>query len=273
MGKRKRWPLFAAGTLAVLLLVTGGWFGPAAGKDGEPGREDKLRLLDEVAAALYREAKAGKPEEAKEQLERFADMMTRLSYSGVTTLEGLNALTSLVSESREVYNRVQFDERQALLAAAKIRLAADALSHKGKPLWLEYRATFEQDAGKLRGAIGEGRREEAREALSVFYDHYLVIRPAVLISRSAALVEKLDSWFIFMNGLLAAPDYDAGRVKEGAEHAGQLIEELFSSGDEAASAGAGVHSAPALWAATVCGAIVSVLVYVGYRKYKALGGA
>lgn len=271
MGKRMRWPGLVIGLAACLLL--GSLPVQAAENGGEPGREEKLRLLDETAAALYREAKAGKAVEAREELERFADLMTRLSYGGITTLEGLNALTSLVAESREVYNRVQFDQRLALLSAAKIRLAADALTHREKPLWLEYRATFEQDAEKLREAILSGRREEAKRALGAFYDHYLVIRPAVLISRSAAVAEKLDSWFLFMNGLLSAPDYDAARVKDGAANAAQLIEELFRPGDAAASAGPGKPAAPALWAAMVCGAIVSVLAYVGYRKYKAFGGA
>lgn len=244
----------------------------AADKDGEPGREEKLRMLDEVAATLYRAAKAGKPAEAKEQLEQFADLMTRLSYSGVTTLEGLNALTSLVAESREVYSRLQFNEREALVAAAKLRLAADALSHKEKPLWLAYRSTFERDAGQLREAVDKGRQEEAKQALAVFYDHYLIIRPAVLISRSSQLAEKLDSWFIFMNGLVSAPDYDAQLAKEGAGSTDRLIEELFREGDLSTLAGPGETSTPALWAAMVCGAIVSVLVYVGYRKYKAFGG-
>lgn len=275
MGKQKVLRWLAAGIAALALLASGGEAALAAdkGKPGEPGREEKLRILDETAAALYREAKAGKPVEAREQLERFADLMTQVSYSGVTSLEGLNALTSLVAESREVYNRVKFDERQALAAAAKIRLAADALTHKEKPLWLMYRGMFEQDAEKLREEIRNGRKAEAKRALSVFYDHYLAIRPAVLISRDASLAEKLDSWFIYMNGLLSAEDYDEKRAKEGADNAGQLIPELFREGDKTALAGAGSPNAPVLWAAMVCGAIVSVLVYVGYRKYKAVGGA
>jgi sporulation protein YpjB len=271
MGKRKPWPAIACGLLAVTLLMIGSLSGFADGKDGEPGRDEKLRLLDETAAALYRAAKEGKSEEAREQLERFADMMTRFSYGGLTSLEGLNALTSLVAESREVYNRVKFDERQALVAATKIRLAADALTHREKPLWLEYRQAFGKDADALGAAIREGRLDDARRTLAAFYDHYLVIRPAVLISRNASLAEKLDSWFIYMNGLLAAKDRDAGQLKAGAETAKQLVDELFGEGDAAASAGAGGASAPVRWAAMVCGAIVSVLVYVGWRKYRALG--
>lgn len=271
MGKRKRMPVLVTGLLAAVLLFGGGMYSLAADKGGEPGRAEKLRMLDEVAATLYRAAKAGQPAEAKAELERFADLMTRFSYSGVTSLEGLNALTSLVAESREVYNRVQFNEREALLAAAKLRLAADALSHKEKPLWLEYRGTFEQDAKQLRDAVSKGRQEEARQALQVFYDHYLIIRPAVLISRSTEMAEKIDSWFIFMNGLVSASDYDAALAKEGADNTDRLIEELFREGDLSALAGPGETGTPALWAAMVCGAIVSVLVYVGYRKYKALG--
>lgn len=276
MGKRIRRPPGAAvpaGLLLLVLLSAFGLPGFAAAPDAGPQRDGKLVLLDETAAALYRAAKEGNMEEAREQLERFADMITRIPYGGLTTLEGLNALTSLVAESREIYNRVRLDRRAALEAAIKIRLAADALTHREKPLWLEYRDTFGRDAARLRQAIDEGRREEAKRALKAFYDRYLVIRPAVLISRSAELTEQLDSWFIFMNGLLAARDYDAARVKDGAKHAQRLIDDLFRAGDEAASAGAAKPGEPVRWAAMVCGAIVSVLVYVGYRKYRALGGA
>lgn len=280
MGKRtrRRRPTMApaAWVLAVFVLASASVLAAMApGATDGPERagqaDGKLLLLDEAAAALYRAAKDGRMEEAREQLERFSDMVTRISYGGLTTLEGLNALTSLVAESREIYNRVRLDRVKALEAAVKIRLAADALTHREKPMWLGYRDAFGRDAARLKEAIDGGRPEEARRALKAFYDHYLLIRPAVLISRSAALVEKLDSWFIFMNGLVSAPDFDAALAKEGAAGTDRLIDELFREGDLSALAGPGETGTPALWAAMVCGAIVSVLVYVGYRKYKALG--
>ena len=282
MGKRtrRRRPTMApaAWVLAVFVLASASVLAAMApGATDGPERagqaDGKLLLLDEAAAALYRAAKDGRMEEAREQLERFSDMVTRISYGGLTTLEGLNALTSLVAESREIYNRVRLDRVKALEAAVKIRLAADALTHREKPMWLGYRDAFGRDAARLKEAIDGGRPEEARRALKAFYDHYLLIRPAVLISRSASLAEQLDSWFIFMNGLLAAGDPGDARLKEGAKHADRLIDDLFRADDEPAAAGAGPAGEPVRWAAIVCGAIVSVLVYVGYRKYRAPSGA
>src|SRR5690606_40820082 len=129
------------------------------------------------------------------------------------------------------------------------------LTHREKPMWLGYRDAFGRDAARLKEAIDGGRPEEARRALKAFYDHYLLIRPAVLISRSASLAEQLDSWFIFMTGLMAAGDPGDARLKEGAEHADRLIDDLFRAGDERAAAGARPADATLRWDAVVFGPI------------------
>ena len=232
----------------------------------------KLQMLNETANNMYQLAKGGKYSEARQQLLRFTDHMTKLSYSGVTTADGLNALTSLVTEARGVYNHVKVVPEQSLLVAAKIRLAADALNHKQKPLWLEYRKVFKTDAAQLKEALHQRNDTEVVKALKTFHNHYLIIKPAVLISRDAVLVEKLDSWFIFMNGLVSQANINYETANEGASFTDALISELFRGGDAATTAPPIAEHTPFLWAAMMAGAIVSVLVYVGYKKYKFMNG-
>jgi sporulation protein YpjB len=234
-------------------------------------QNEKLQAMNAAAGDMYLLAKEGKFPEARERLLQFTNQMTQISYHNVTSMEGLNALTALVAEARAIYTQVKFSPQEGLLAAAKIRLAADAMVHKETPMWMQYRKVFKADADKLRGSVRAKDATEASEHLQDFNKHYQLIRSAILLSRDASLVEKLDSWFIFMHGLLTQQHVDFKKVGVGALHTDELIAELFGSQEQPAFVPAVAGSNTLLWAAVLSSIIITVLVYVGWRKYSYLG--
>ena len=259
----------------VVLAATG------CSRSSEPSAADQtinseqqaaLAKMNGHAAAMFRYAKQDKYPEALGELEAFTEMMTKLTYNGVTSAEGLNALTSLVADTREIYRKVKSNKKEMLVAAAKLQLAADALGHKEKPMWLDYRKSFKESAELLKSAIHDKNYVEALSKLRIFHEQYLIIKPAVHISRDAALVEKLDSWFLFMNGLLTQTEVNDQLAHEGAAHTTTLINELFRDGDMATTVVPLAERPPILWASMLAGAIVAVLFYVGYKKYKFMSG-
>lgn len=240
----------------------------AAGSEVQVDQSDKFKQMDEKAANLYRYTKEQRYEDALMELEGIKDLMTEVNYKGVTSLEGLNALTSLVTEASQQFHQLKPNHDQFLLAAAKIRLAADALSHKEKPMWLEYRSLFTASAKQIKSAIRDKNPSKAIEALQQFHKHYLIIKPAVHISRDPSLIVKLDSWFIFMKGLLSQSKFDYAKAQAGIAHTDELIRELFQSGEQVTTVPPLSNQQPYIWAALLATVIITVLVYVGYQKYK-----
>ncbi len=231
-------------------------------------QEGKLKAMNTAAAEMYRLTKEGYYKEARDQLLQFSNLMTHVSYEHVTTAEGMNALSALVVEARGVYTQVKLSPEQALIVSAKLRLAADALIHSESPMWLDYRKTFRADAEKLRAALKAKQAAEATAQLQVFNQHYQIIRPAVLITSAPSLVEKLDSWFIFMHGLLSQPNVDYKKANVGAMHTDELIAELFGGAEREAIVPPAADQSTILWATVLSAIIITVLAYVGWRKYN-----
>jgi len=244
----------------------------ASPKPAQSAEQDgKLRAMNDAAGEVYKLTKEGKYKEARDQLQQFTNLMTKVSYQGVTTADGLSELTSLVVEARGVFTQVKFSPEQGLLAAAKLRLAADALTNRESPMWLEYRKVFRADAERLGLALKDKDIAQATAELQVFQQHYRLIRPAVMISTSAALVEKLDSWFIFMHGLLTQPRVDFKKANAGIMHTDELIAELFGGTEREAIVPPSPDSSTIAWASVLSAIIIAVLAYVGWRKYNVMG--
>jgi len=260
--------------IGIIFAVSGCSLSSSSSTQHPADQENSMKLvaLNESADQLYRLAKAGRFVEAREQLMRVSDQMTKITYNGLTTPEGLNAWTKLVIEARSIYNKASFIPSDALLAALKIKLAADAIGHKEKPIWLGYYRTFKSDASELNKMIKSKSSVLAKQALQRFQGHYLLIRPAVLISRSPQLVEKIDSWFIYMNGLLSQSKVDYAKVGDGAAFTNDLLAELFEGKEAPAFGTIAPHKQPIVLASVLLGAILSVLLYVGWKKYKFTAG-
>jgi sporulation protein YpjB len=236
-----------------------------------PGNTDQspyLNELNELADGIYLKAKAGEYVEARERLELFADQMTRITYHGVTSTEGLNAFTQTVTDARKTYNRVKFSVDEGVISAAKLRLATDALIHKNQPMWLQYHQVLDKDTNQLKEAIQNRNSVEALDSLKTLHTHYLIIRPSVLITREAAIVQKVDSLFTFLTKQLTNEATNFTELDQGMTHLDSVVDELFGQVNSETSAPLLMEQETTKWTLILASIIITVLVYVGWRKYK-----
>lgn len=238
---------------------------------GIPQKQEKaFRLLNAAAESMYNYAKGGEYNEARMELDRFSDLLTTVSYKGITTLEGVNALTQTVVAARRIYNHVQISEKDALIAATQLRLIADALTHRNNPMWLEYEHVLKQDAEQLRGIIKTNNDVGSLAALQKLHNHYLIIQPSVMITRDADLVEKVNSLFNFLTVELSRGKVDYTRVNQGMNHLPEVLNELFGSRDSQTSASLIIEENNVIWTTFIASVIISALAYVAWRRYKVL---
>lgn len=119
----------------------------------------------------------------------------------MTSVDGIHALAECIMDTRETINRVKLSPEAWVETSARLRLAVNSLTHKRDALWQQYYKVMSsslQDMGKARSA---GNRTGFKEALQSLQANYELIRPAALIQRDAADVNKFESWLSYMERL------------------------------------------------------------------------
>src|SRR5690606_22885678 len=113
-------------------------------------RQTQLRQLDETAAQMYAEVMNGDILLAREHMNKLSEQVTSIEFSGITTIEGLEALTEVVVNAKHLMNAVQTELALIQTAATQVRLSTNALIAEHHPLWFEYEKTLRADMEQLR---------------------------------------------------------------------------------------------------------------------------
>ncbi|MFE6797370.1 sporulation protein YpjB [Paenibacillus chitinolyticus] len=224
--------------------------------------------LNEAAEELYKLSEQGKTTEARIELEQLGELATKLTYDGSITIEGLHALTETITGAKKTYASVSFSQDEGRFAAAKIRLAADALTHRGQPMWLQYYKLIKDDLKRIETNVAARKKLEALLDYNKLYRHMSTIRPALLISRAPAEVEKLDSLLVFMRKGLAAPALDKTNLLQASGEFGKTIDGIFGRSDREAFLPLPDTQEPVFWSLVVGAFIIGVLLFAGWRMFR-----
>ena len=107
--------------------------------------------MNQIADEMYKQTMDGQVTEARNKLMQMSDQIPKIHFEGITSVEGLNALTETITRAKRVYNAADYSPEEGQVAVAKIRLATDALSHKNQPMWLQYYKVLQNDTNAKSG--------------------------------------------------------------------------------------------------------------------------
>ncbi|MBW4085371.1 sporulation protein YpjB [Paenibacillus sp. S150] len=233
------------------------------------GRSAAQRL-DEAAEALYGYVLEGDVVKARQESDKVSQIFVSSSFEGLTTVEGINALSDVIIDLKAALAAVQPAPQKWEASAAKLRLAANSLNHPRQPMWLQYYKLIREDLNDMEQSAAANDLKSWQAALERLQSRYDNIRPAVIISRPPETVKAFDSWLSYAAGVPAASQ-PAGRSR--------LIE-IISYGQDAARVMFGKEKdEPALslplapqsygaWGLLAGGFIIAALAYAAYRKYR-----
>ncbi len=227
---------------------------------------EKLQLLDQIAEKVLAELNGGHVPQARDQLEWLGVEITKIEFEGIASVEGVNALTQTLVEAQRVFNRVKFSPAEGAAAATKVRLAVDALSHRNRPMWMQYRKQVEADLDKLAASVKQRAFPQVRVALEQADQHYALLRPAMLISKGSLATEQLDSLFAFMNS--RHQEGDAEGLQSGVDRMRQVWQEVFKDAGTETLIPLGSSDPPLIWGILIVLAIVMALAFTGWRKFR-----
>ena len=232
---------------------------------------EQLRQVERLADAsdeMYRLVMEGDLPKAKEKLDEIGSRMTEIRFIGIASVEGVGAMSESIVQAKRLFSSVQASEDEVKLAAAKIRLAADALTHAHQPMWLQYYRGMKDTAQKLQQAIARQNMNDALGLLEQLQRRYATIRPSVLISREPWQAEKLESLFVFMRSRLAQPGPDSKEAWEAAEQLKLGLDELFQKRDAAAFVPVPEREVPLQWVLSIGSIIAAVLAFAAWRIFQ-----
>lgn len=266
--------LFLAFIIAVLAGCHGGEHGEREQKGEHPARInqqqidpqllERLKELDATADRMYQDILSGRLVEAREHIRSLSDQITEIEFSGIASVEGVQALTTAVVTAKELLNAIHQAEPERLqIVAAQVRLAADALIHSQHPLWHDYDKRIDADMMQLREAIDSG--SQVLSSAQQLYRTYSIIRPAVLITHPPEITVRIESLLAFF--IQQANHPDAGLI-ESYQELSRTWAELFGHSHVSAYMSLGEGSQPIYWSLVIGSIIITVLIFTAWRKYE-----
>jgi sporulation protein YpjB len=229
---------------------------------------------------LYDAVTEGKLDEATTSLILIEKQFRSLPMQEITTAEGVQALAQTIAELKRAGAATTPSQEGWLIGAAALRLAADALAHPDKPIWHQYRTLLSEDLNTLSTAILPSQTQQqgavsvpetAIQAFVRLEGHYRVIRPAVLLKSEPWLVERGDSSIRYAGRVLRADPPNADLLPSVVQPLREAMEGLFPTGlghDAASTVVPPIASPPWGMSALLGTFIVTILTWVGWRRYK-----
>lgn len=240
-----------------------------AAKPIDPEQVERIAFLNQIADEMYKQTMDGQVTEARNKLMQMSDQIPKIHFEGITSVEGLNALTETITQAKRVYNAAAYSPEEGQVAVAKIRLATDALTHKNQPMWLQYYKVLQNDTKNLKQDVKSNKQKEALANFGKLSQHIAIIHPSLLISRDAAAVEKLDSLLAFIRTNLNSQPMSTRQLESGLDHLNHVLDDLFlKSKDVIAFVPITDPRQPIIWSLGIGLIIVSVLSFVGWRMYQ-----
>ncbi|GAB6990279.1 sporulation protein YpjB [Paenibacillus pini] len=225
--------------------------------------------LDTASETLYQHVLEGNINLVQQDIREVAQIFESSSLQGLTTVEGIHAIAESIVEMKEATVQARIQEEQWLTASAKLRMAADSLSHPRQPVWLQYYKVIREDLNNMNVAVVAKDKQGLKNGYESLRRHYEVIRPAVIIQRKNGEIAIIDSWVSYAGGIISSTSTASmdmsGLISQGEEQFNGLF---GKKKDEPALASLDSVNTPWPWVVWSGSFILIILAYAGYRKYR-----
>ncbi|SFK91264.1 sporulation protein YpjB [Paenibacillus sp. 1_12] len=228
----------------------------------------KLEVLNQTADDMYKKVMQGDLDGGRAVLQLLSEQIPQIRYEGITTVEGLNALTEAITQAKRTFNAVKLSPAEGQVSVATIRLATDALTHPNEPMWLQYYSPLLNDLKQMEQASQDQKKPELSQAAISFRQHIAIIHPSLLISRDPTEIEKLDSLVIFVTDQVRSEQEPFKQVINVIPSLRNTIDILFLKKDATAYLPIIDDQNPIIWKLIIGAVILAVLAFAAWRLSK-----
>jgi sporulation protein YpjB len=226
--------------------------------------------LEQAAEALYGYVLEGDVMKVRQETEEISRILVSSSFEGMTSVEGINALSGVVMDLKAAVASVKVSQQQLEETATKLRLAANSLNQPGQPIWLQYYKLIREDLNAMEQSGTANDLEGWKTAVERLQSRYENIRPAVIVSRQPGVVNAFDSWLSYAAGIPSSSQkIERSRLLEIVSYGQDAVRVMFGKEkDEPALSLPLASQEFGIWGGLAASFIIAVLAYAGYRKYR-----
>lgn len=228
------------------------------------------QLLEQSAETLYSYVLEGNVAKARAESEEISRIVVSSSFEGLTSVEGIHALSAVIMDLKAVMAAPQTSPEKWEEAAARLRLAANALNHPRQPMWLQYYKLIREDLNDMEKSAAAGNFAGWKEGVELLQSRYENIRPAVVISRKPEVVNTFDAWLSYAAGISSSSQpVERARLLEIISYGQDAVRVMF--GKEKNEPVLSVPLPPQKyggWGLMAGAFIMAALAYAAYRKYR-----
>jgi sporulation protein YpjB len=262
--KRLIWP-----ASVIIMLVT---LGLMLGMDGftEEQQGDRLNQEErqwqhakELAEQAFHLVEEKRYSEARQTVIALSEQLLQLKLGDyVNYVEQADMVLETLSQAKGVLTQARLDEREAYRKVLRMRLTIDAVLRKEEGMWIQFFPEISKTITELRQSIEQNKRDQFYRQFNQLYNHYEFIRPAIVVSHTPQLTNKLDSLMTYF-------DQNSPRLWQEREYTLQLLNQLDQTFGIAFYKESDPLRDSIIWLTMgVAFVIASVLTYVGWKKYK-----
>nr|WP_255807286.1 sporulation protein YpjB [Cohnella mopanensis] len=268
--------IFVGSVLFMLVVAPSRTWGNGDSNSAVNGHASIERFLS-ASESLYQAVNKGNLDVARSSLSEIELQFRNLPMKMIGTAEGIHALANSITDLKRAAAAVSPDERKWKSGAAALRLAADALAHPNKPIWHQYRTVLREDIVRINKALPQGTAVKgqlsanAKAAFDQLTEHYRVIRTAVMLQSEPWKIERSDSVVRYASRVYQADTPSTELLLGTIPPLQEALEGLFPVDKDASTAIVPpIAVAPPSWgwSAMMGSFIVTILTWVGWRRYK-----
>ncbi|WP_047152605.1 sporulation protein YpjB [Aneurinibacillus tyrosinisolvens] len=225
--------------------------------------------MDSLSQDIYLLTKEDKYSEAKKKLAELGVLFAATKPPKGLSIEVLDTITGTIIKAKRAFAAVQPDPNKLVWHALQVRLTIDSLTHEKQPLWKNYYNSYQEHINKMM-LLAAGRKQgEFTRAFAQNLQLYQTLKPAITIHASMRETEMLFSMYSFLLQETRKPSYNWEGITNVLEELNKLIDGLFIGKDQSTLAPGVSPESPFLIISLFSSFLLTSLMYVAWRKYRA----
>lgn len=153
----------------------------------------------QLALHIQRSIEQKNLSEAKSAVTKLAISFSQTNFQVKKySLRVISALSNTILEMDQQINQVMVEPKELTAISRKLVYAFDALMHRNQPLWHNVEPELERVLEDIQQSNQQQQEQVFREAVREFQRSFELVRPAILVSRSPAILQKVDSMLAFL---------------------------------------------------------------------------
>ncbi len=149
------------------------------------------------ATRIVKEVDAGRYVEARQELDELAKQFSRSNFAEKElSVQAIQALSTCIIDLEGRLNRITPNPNELNFYAKRLLITFDATRHSNQPMWQSYYLVLKRQLDKM--LVDSTQNKDIREELNILHNHYVILRPALVVTKSPITVQKVDSLFLFL---------------------------------------------------------------------------